>query len=103
MRKRLSQGPHPNYLTANNYAYSSGNTAESKYSTRKLADGEAVPAGYKKMEDPINPGEYLIFQDNNWVDETYKTALWQNYYIGITGGSENIKYLVPMAYLPSAS
>lgn len=98
MRKRLSQGPHPNYLTANNYAYSSGNTAESKYSTRKLADGEAVPAGYKKMEDPINPGEYLIFQDNNWVDETYKTALWQNYYIGITGGSENIKYLASIGY-----
>jgi TonB-linked outer membrane protein, SusC/RagA family/TonB-dependent outer membrane receptor, SusC/RagA subfamily, signature region len=98
MRKRLSQGPHPNYLTANNYAYSSGNTIESKYSTRTLNSGESVPEGYQKMEDPINPGQYLIYQDNNWLNEVYNRALWQNYYLGITGGEENIKYMASIGY-----
>lgn len=98
MRKRISQGPHPNYLTANNYAYSSGNLETSKYSTRALKAGESVPAGYLSMDDPINPGTTLIFQDNSWVKESFKNALWQNYYIGINGGTENVNYLASVGY-----
>ncbi len=98
MRKRLVQGPHSNYAYANNYAYSSGNLSSSKYSTRTLGAGEAVPQGYLSMEDPINPGSTLIFQDNSWIDQSFNTAIWQNYYVGIDGGSDNVRYLASVGY-----
>ena len=98
MRKRLIQGPHPNYAYANNYAYSSGNLTSSKYSLRTLMPGESIPAGYLSMDDPINPGTTLIFQDNSWINESFRTAIWQNYYVGIDGGTETIKYLASVGY-----
>lgn len=99
MRPRLLQGPHPNYVTANNYAYSSGNTSTSIYSTRYLQEGESVPAGYRSMADPIDPDKTLIFMDNDWVKESFKTALWQNYYLGVNGGSEKIRYTGSLGYM----
>ena len=80
------------------YSASSGNTASSIYSTRYLKDGETVPAGYKSMIDPIDPTKTLIFQDNNFQDERYKKALWQNYYVGIDGGNDGIKYSSSIGY-----
>lgn len=99
MRKRLIQGPHPEYTTANNYAYSSGNTTASMYSTRYLQPGESVPAGYQSMDDPINPGNTLIFVDTDWVGEVFSNAaFWQNYYLGVDGGSDNVKYMASLGY-----
>lgn len=98
MRPRLQQGPNPNYASANNYAYSSGNTETSIYSTRYLRDGETVPTGYKSMIDPIDPSKTLIFQDNNWANESFRNALWQNYYVGIDGGNEQIRYMGSIGY-----
>lgn len=99
MRSRLLQGPHPNYAISNNYAYSSGNTSGSIYSTRYLNEGESVPAGYKSMTDPIDPGKTLIFVDNDWVKKSFKTALWQNYYLGVNGGGDKIRYTGSVGYM----
>lgn len=99
MRPRLLQSPHPNYATANNYAYSSGNTSTSIYSTRYLNEGEVVPNGYKSMVDPVDPSKKLIFMDNDWAKESFRTALWQNYYVGVNGGSEKIRYTGSVGYM----
>ena len=80
------------------YSASSGNTESSIYSTRYLKEGESIPTGYKSMPDPLDPTRTLIFQDNNFQDEIYKNALWQNYYVGIDGGSESVRYSASAGY-----
>lgn len=102
VRPAVAVGPNAKYNWMDGYSASSGNTASSIYSTRYLNDGEAVPAGYKSMPDPLDPTKTLIFQDNNFQDEIYKQAVWQNYYVGLDGGSEDIKYNVSLGYMDDA-
>ena len=45
MRDRWASGPSPEKLYLDGYAYSSGNTDASKFSTRYLRDGESIPDG----------------------------------------------------------
>lgn len=98
VRPAVAIGQNSKYNQMDGYSASSGNTASSIYSTRYLKDGETVPAGYKSMIDPIDPTKTLIFQDNNFQDEIYKKALWQNYYVGIDGGNDGIKYSSSIGY-----
>ena len=98
VRPAVAIGPNSKYNQMDGYSASSGNTASSIYSTRYLKDGETVPVGYKSMIDPIDPTKTLIFQDNNFQDEIYKKALWQNYYVGIDGGNDGIKYSSSIGY-----
>jgi len=102
VRPAVAVGPNSKYNHMNGYSASSGNTASSIYSTRYLNEGETVPAGYKSMIDPIDPSKTLIFQDNNFQDEIYKQTLWQNYYVGIEGGNEGIKYNTSIGYTDDA-
>jgi len=102
VRPAVARGSNPQYNSMDGYSASSGNTASSIYSTRYLKDGEAIPAGYKSMPDPLDPTKTLIFQDNNFQDEIYKNALWQNYYVGLNGGTENIKYNASVGYTDDA-
>lgn len=102
VRPAVAVGPNAKYNWMDGYSASSGNTPTSIYSTRYLNDGESVPAGYKSMPDPLDPSKTLIFQDNNFQDEIYKQALWQNYYVGLDGGSEDVKYNVSLGYMDDA-
>lgn len=99
VRPAIAAGPHPEYNTLSGYSASSGNDEKSIYSTRYLKDGETVPVGYHSMIDPIDPMKTLIYQDNSMQDLLYRNSLWQNYYIGVDGGSENARYAVSVGYL----
>ncbi len=98
VRPAVAVGPNARFNSMDGYSASSGNTETSIYSTRYLRDGESVPAGYKSMPDPLDPSKTLIFQDNNFEDEIYRNALWQNYYVGINGGNETVKYTASAGY-----
>jgi len=98
VRPAVAVGPNPHYNTMDGYSASSGNTATSIYTTRYLNAGETIPAGYKSMPDPLDPTKTLIFQDNDFQSEIYRRVPWQNYYLGIDGGSDNIKYNVSLGY-----
>ncbi len=102
VRPAVAVGPNARFNSMDGYSASSGNTATSIYSTRYLKDGETVPVGYKSMPDPLDPTKTLIFQDNNFQDEIYKKAVWQNYYVGLDGGSEDVKYNVSLGYMDDA-
>ena len=60
--------------------------------------GKAYLPDTNHMPDPLDPTKTLIFQDNNFQDEIYKNALWQNYYVGIDGGSESVRYNASAGY-----
>lgn len=98
VRPAVAVGPNAHYNWMDGYSASSGNTATSIYSTRYLGEGETVPAGYQSMPDPLDPTKTLIFQDNNFQNEIYKQAVWQNYYVGLDGGNEGVRYNVSLGY-----
>lgn len=98
VRPAVAVGPKPQYNSLSGYSASSGNDANSIYTTRYLNAGETVPEGYKSMADPLDPSKTLIFQDNSFQDLIYRKALWQNYYVGIDGGSDAIQYAASIGY-----
>lgn len=96
-RIATSKNPKRNYLDG--YAYSSGNTNASKFSTHYLQPGETVPEGWKTMADPLDESKTLVFEDNDWAARSYRNALWQNYYIGVDGGTERVNYVASIGYV----
>jgi len=80
------------------FPWGTGNGPSSAWSTRFLANGEAVPEGWKSMTDPNDPTKTLIFQDNDFQDITLNTALEQNYNLSANGGTSTIKYAASMGY-----
>ena len=98
MRVAVAEGKYPARNFSNNYAASSANTESSIYTTRYLADGEDLPAGYKSMTDPLDASKTLIFQDNYFMDRYFRPNLWQNYYVGALGGDDRVKYNFSLGY-----
>ncbi|WP_188505822.1 SusC/RagA family TonB-linked outer membrane protein [Parapedobacter pyrenivorans] len=92
VRPAVALSPNAQYNSASGYSASSGNDENSLYSTRYLRDGESVPAGYGSMPDPLDPSRTLIYQDNDYQSLMYRNVLWQNYYLGVDGGNEFIRY-----------
>src|SRR5690606_38512971 len=74
VRPAVAVSPNPHYNSNSGYSASSGNDASSIYSTRYLEVGEAVPAGYSSMPDPIDPTKTLIFQDNDYQSLLFRNA-----------------------------
>jgi TonB-linked SusC/RagA family outer membrane protein len=99
VRPAVVYSPYPQRNDQSGFSASSGNDDKSIYSTRYLNEGETVPAGYQSMPDPIDPTKTLIFQDNNIQDLLYRNTVWQNYYVGVDGGSESIQYSASIGYL----
>ena len=97
VRPAVARSRYANYNDGM-YPFGTGNGPDSPHSTRFLAPGEAVPAGWKSMPDPLDPAQTLIFQDNDWQNETLNTALEQFYTLSANGGSETIKYAASVGY-----
>ncbi|WP_291869603.1 TonB-dependent receptor [Maribacter sp.] len=74
-----------------------GNSATSSSSTRLLAPGESVPAGYESMPDPISGGT-LIYTSTNWEDVLFRTAGFKNTHVSVDGASEKMGYYVSFAH-----
>lgn len=98
MRKAVVNGKYPQRNFQNGYSMSAGNTESSIWTTRYLNDGEAVPAGWKSMTDPIDPTKTLIFQDVDYQKRFFDDSYWGNYYVGVNGGSETVKYTASAGY-----
>lgn len=91
-------GADPATVLGGEQSAGTGNTAQSLWTTRYLQPGEAVPRGYGRVDDPVNPGRTIVFQDNDQQRQWFGNALWQNYYVGIDGGGDNIRYAASAGY-----
>lgn len=92
VRPAVVNSPFPERNHLSGYSASSGNDETSIYTTRYLNPGENVPMGWKSLIDPIDPTKTLIFEDNDIKDLMFKPAVWNNYFLGINGGSEDLRY-----------
>ena len=51
------------------------------------------------MADPVDPTKVIIFQDNDWQEKWFSTALWHKEYIGVNGSSDRVKYSASASYM----
>ena len=91
-------GMDPASVLGGEQSAGTGNTARSLWTTRYLRPDEQVPAGYQWVEDPVNPGRIIVFEDNDQQSQWFGDACWQNYYVGIDGGGDNIQYAASAGY-----
>ena len=76
-----------------------GNKPGGKFSTRYYnPETDVLPAGYQTMPDPVDPSRTIMFRDTDWQDLLYNGAWWQNYYLGIDGGGERVRYSASLGY-----
>ncbi len=97
IRPALAESLFPSVLNGAESA-GIGNNENSIWTTRYLADGETVPAGWQSIQDPVDPTKTLIFQDNNQQNQWFRPSGWQTYHIGVNGGSDKILYATSMGY-----
>jgi TonB-linked SusC/RagA family outer membrane protein len=97
-RPALAKSPNPQWLTTRGFAASTNNDADSFIGLRYLNPGETPPTGWKTMPDPLDPTKTLTFVDNDLADVIFDPAFRQNYYLGISGGSENVRYSGGVGY-----
>ena len=94
-----TQHPASTLLNGPN-AYGTGNTSPTSiFSTRYLDYKAEVPEGYQWMYDPIDPTKVLIFTDTDWQSQWFSPAFWQKEYIGVNGGTDQMKYAASISYL----
>lgn len=98
VRPAMQFSPSKQYLWTDNSSASGFNSNTSVYTTRYLNEGEQIPAGWKSMQDPLDPSKTLIFEDNDWQKQMFRTTIWQNYYVGLTGGTQKTKYIASIGY-----
>lgn len=99
MRSAISEGKFPARNFSNGFSASSANTDASMWTPRYLGNGEAVPEGWQSMADPIDPSKTLIFQDVDYQKRFFRNSQWQNYYVGVNGGNDQVKYSASAGYV----
>ncbi len=58
--------------------------------------------GWQTIDDPVNPGTKLLFDDNHYQDLIWKTGNTRNYNVAVDGGSDKANYNVSMGYVDQA-
>ena len=76
-----------------------GNKPNGMFSTRYYdPETDVLPEGYEVIPDPINPDKMIMYRNTDWQDLLYNDAWWQNYYLGVDGGGERIRYSASLGY-----
>jgi len=55
--------------------------------------------GWQTMEDPVNPGQELIFMDNEMSNLIYQDSHAQDYSVSIDGGNDKGTFYLGLGYL----
>lgn len=90
------------FLTGAHAAGTGNNTTNSIYTTMILSDENRYLLdyeGWQTMEDPVNPGTMLIFQENQMNELIYQDSYSQDYSVSIDGGNDQGTYYLGLGYL----
>lgn len=99
VRPAIKQGPNGDAILAGANAAGTGNKDTDIFSTRYLEEGELVQEGWQWMYDPIDPSKIITFTDTDWQSQWFKNALWHKEYVGVNGGTKNVRYAASVSYL----
>ncbi|MCW0483898.1 SusC/RagA family TonB-linked outer membrane protein [Gaoshiqia sediminis] len=90
------------FLTGNHAAATGNNTTNSIYTTMVLSDANRYLLnyeGWQTIEDPVNPGTTLIFQENQMNELFYQNSHAQDYSLSFDGGNEKGTYYLGLGYM----
>ncbi|MGD9931270.1 MAG: SusC/RagA family TonB-linked outer membrane protein [Mangrovibacterium sp.] len=90
------------FLTGNHAAATGNNTTNSIYTTMVLSDANRYLLnyeGWQTIEDPVNPGTMLIFQENQMNELFYQNSHAQDYSLSFDGGNEKGTYYLGLGYM----
>ncbi|QCX54264.1 SusC/RagA family TonB-linked outer membrane protein [Elizabethkingia sp. JS20170427COW] len=108
---RMAVKNYSNQMNSNNFdsfingifpAGTGNNTTNSVYTTMILTDQNKYllnQPGWMSIDDPITPGQKLIFMDNDMSQLYYQPSLTQDYNISVNGGTEKSTYYASLGYL----
>lgn len=100
VRPAVAEGPNATAILNGANAAGTGNTLpNSTYTTRYLDYGQKVPDGYSWMLDPLDKNKVIIFTDRNYQNDWFTNAFWHKEYIGVNGGTKNMKYAASVSYM----
>jgi TonB-linked SusC/RagA family outer membrane protein len=90
------------FLTGGHAAATGNNTTNSIYTTMVLSDENKYLLnyeGWQTIEDPVNPGTMLIFQDNQMNELFYQDSWSQDYSLSFDGGNDKGTYYLGLGYM----
>ncbi|WP_298630462.1 TonB-dependent receptor [uncultured Porphyromonas sp.] len=104
--KRYQANIDPNgfeaYLSGNNGAATGNDILNGYYTIGELTKANEYLLKFPEwhsMDDPINPGKKLIFQDNHFFDSFFQPSFSQDYSINASGGNDKGTYYLGLGYL----
>src|SRR5690625_1418880 len=59
---------------------------------------DLLARGWQTMDDPVNPGDMIIFRDSEYQDVVWQTALSNDFDFGVSGSTDNIHYNLSLGY-----
>jgi TonB-linked SusC/RagA family outer membrane protein len=84
------------------FGYGIGNdlTNNTAYTTQYLtAENEyKLNEGWESMPDPVDPSKTIIFDDVDWQDVLFRTAVTHDHYLNLSGGSEDATFNIGLGY-----
>lgn len=101
-REQINANKFGAFLFGQNPAGTGNNPINSIYTTMVLTDQNKYLLGHEgwlTIDDPLTPGQKLIFQDNNNEDLFYQTSTSEDYNISFSGGNDKGTYYLSLGHL----
>lgn len=65
------------------------------------ANKHKLNEGWQSMEDPINPGKTIIFQETNWQDILFQNSVTNDHHLSVSGGTDRATVNASIGYMKS--
>ncbi|EPR69433.1 SusC/RagA family TonB-linked outer membrane protein [Cyclobacterium qasimii] len=84
------------------FGYGIGNdlTNNTAYTTQYLTPENEykLSEGWQSMPDPVDPTKTIIFDEVDWQDQLFRTAVTQDHYLNLSGGTEKATFNIGVGY-----
>lgn len=84
------------------FGYGIGNdlTNNTAYTTQYLTPENEykLSEGWQSMPDPVDPSKTIIFDGVDWQDILFRTAVTQDHYLNLSGGTEKATFNIGVGY-----
>ncbi|MDN3687065.1 SusC/RagA family TonB-linked outer membrane protein [Cyclobacterium jeungdonense] len=84
------------------FGYGIGNdlTNNTAYTTQYLTPENEykLNEGWESMPDPVDPSKTIIFDNVDWQDVLFRTAVTHDHYLNLSGGSEDATFNIGLGY-----
>ena len=89
-------------MLAGSFGFGTGNdlTNSTPYTTQFLTtDNEhKLNEGWQSMPDPLDPSRTIIFEDVDWQEVLFRTAVTHDHYLNLSGGTEKATFNLGIGY-----